>query len=47
VLMLQDENGTRRLDDELHALLDAEPERYARALETYIGRHIAPMRPVV
>ncbi|MDQ1582490.1 MAG: tagaturonate epimerase [Microbacteriaceae bacterium] len=47
VLTLEDENGTRRLDDELHALLDAEPERYAQALETYIGRHIAPLRPVV
>jgi hypothetical protein len=47
VLTQQDENGIRSLNNGLHALLAAEPERYARALEAHIGRHLQPMRPVV
>lgn len=41
VLTLRDRQGKRWLNDELHSLLTAESERYARALEIHLGRHLA------
>lgn len=44
VLTLRNEQGECWLNDELHSLLGVESDRYEHALETHLGRHLAPLK---